>query len=360
MVELVPPGLHIDFLGKAKLCIALSLAVIVIGLSAIVWRGGLNPGIDFSGGTLIQLRFSQPADLGTVREALETVGWERAIVQHYGDAHEVLIRVAQGTNAGQDIGAQVQRALQARVPGQTIELRRMEAVGAQVSTHLRQQATFALLYAMLGMTIYISGRFEAKWFVALGLAAGLFVVTSTVPPWLPGLSPLVVVVIALVALVVFSLVLQLLYALAAIVAIYHDVLVTVGFLALFDKEFDLQIIAALLTIIGYSLNDTIVIFDRIRENVRGQRRAQFAAVVNTSVNQTLSRTVLTTGHTLLVVVALLLLGGEVLHDFAFALLVGMIAGTYSTIFIASPLLVYGHTWRAPRASRSPAGAVDPP
>jgi len=196
--------------------------------------------------------------------------------------------------------------------------------------------------------------------VALGLAAGLFVVAYTIPPWLPGLSPVVVVVIALVALVVLSLLLQLLYALAAIVAIYHDVFVTVGFLALFDKEIDLQIIAALLTIIGYSLNDTIVIFDRIRENSRGQRRAQFAAVVNTSVNQTLSRTLLTTGYTLLAVIALLLLGGKVIHDFAFALFVGMIAGTYSTIFIASPLLVYSHTWIASRASRSPVRTIDAP
>jgi preprotein translocase subunit SecF len=294
-----------------------------------------------------------------VREALEAVGWERAIVQHYGDTHEVLIRITQRTNAGQDIGAQVQRALQEHLPGQTIDIRRLETVGAQVSTELRHQAAFALLYAMLGMTIYISGRFEAKWFVALGLAAGLFVVTSTVSSWLPGLSPVVVVVTALVALIVLSLVLELLYALAAIVAIYHDVLVTVGFLALFDKEFDLQIIAALLTIIGYSLNDTIVIFDRIRENMRGQRRAQFAAVVNTSVNQTLSRTLLTTGYTLLVVIALLLLGGDVLHGFALALLVGMIAGTYSTIFIASPLLVYGFTWRAARTTRSVVGAGDP-
>jgi len=352
MLEIVPPGLHIDFLGKAKLGIALSIILILMGLSAIVWRGGLKQGIDFSGGTLIQLRLSQPADLGIVREALETVGWERAIVQHYGDMHEVLIRIAQRTSEGQDIGGQVQRALQEHVPGQTIDIRRLEAVGAQVSTELRYQAAFALLYAMLGMTIYISGRFEAKWWVALGLAAGLFVVTSTVSSWLPGLSPVVVVVTALVALIVLSLLLELLYALAAIVAIYHDVLVTVGFLALFDKEFDLQIIAALLTIIGYSLNDTIVIFDRIRENMRGQRRTQFASVVNISVNQTLSRTLLTTGYTLLVVIALLLLGGDVLHDFAFALLVGMIAGTYSTIFIANPLLVYGFTWRAVRGPRS--------
>jgi preprotein translocase subunit SecF len=258
MLEIVPPGLHIDFLGKAKLGIALSIVVILTGLSTMVWRGGLKQGIDFSGGTLIQLRFSQPADLGTVREALESVGWERAIVQHYGDTHEVLIRITQRTSEGQDIGGQIQRALQERLPGQTIDIRRMEAVGAQVSTELRHQAAFALLYAMLGMTIYISGRFEAKWFIALGLAAGLFVVTSTVSSLLPGLSPVVVVVTALIALIVLSLVLELLYALAAIVAIYHDVLVTVGFLALFDKEFDLQIVAALLTIIGYSLNEALV------------------------------------------------------------------------------------------------------
>ena len=184
-------------------------------------------------------------------------------------------------------------------------------------------------------------------------------VTSTIPPWFLGLSPLVVLLGGLVAFIILSLLLQLLYALAAIVAIYHDVLVTVGFLSLCEKEFDLQIIAALLTIIGYSLNDTIVIFDRIRENRRSQPSEQFAAVVNTSVNQTLSRTLLTTGYTLLVVVALFLLGGEVLHDFAFALLVGMIAGTYSTVFIATPLLVYSHAWTSSRAGRSPVRAVDP-
>ena len=358
MLELVPPGLRIDFIGKAKIWISISVVVLLIGIASIVWRGGVNQGIDFSGGTLLQLRFSQPADLSMVREALAALGLERSIVQHYGETHEVLIRVPQGAGAGQDVGAQVQRLLQDRLPGQTIELRRAEAVGAQVSTDLRRQALFALLYAILGTGVYISGRFEAKWFVALGLAAGLFVVTYAMPLESLGLSPLVVIVGALVAFVVLGLLLQLFYALAAIVAIYHDVLVTVGFLSLFDEEFDLQIIAALLTIIGYSLNDTIVIFDRIRENMRGQRRTQFAPVVNASVNQTLSRTLLTTGYTLLVVIALLLLGGDVLHGFALALFVGMIAGTYSTVFIASPLLVYCHAWAGSRAGRSPGGAAD--
>jgi preprotein translocase subunit SecF len=358
MLELVPPGLQLDFIGKAKIWISISVVVILIGLTSIVWRGGVNQGIDFSGGILLQLRCSQPLDLGMVRETLGTIGLERSIVQHYGGTQEVLIRVAQGTGEGQHVGAQVQRLLQDRVPGQSIELRRAEAVGAQVSTDLRRQALFALLYAILGTGVYISGRFEAKWFAALGLAVGLFVVTYIIPLEFFGLSPLVVLIGGLVAFIVLSLLLQLLYALAAIVAIYHDVLVTVGFLSLCDEEFDLQIIAALLTIIGYSLNDTIVIFDRIRENLRGQRRAEFAAVVNASVNQTLSRTLLTTGYTLLVVIALLLLGGDVLHGFALALLVGMIAGTYSTVFIASPLLVSCHTWIASRTGRSPRRTVD--
>jgi len=201
MLELVPPGLQVDFVGKAKGCIIVSVIVILIGLASILWRGGLNQGIDFSGGTLLQLRLSQPVDLGTVRAALSTLGLERSIVQHYGDTNEVLIRVAQMAGVGQDVGAQVQRILQDRFPGQTIELRRTEAVGAQVSTDLRRQALFALLYAILGTGIYSSGRFEAKWFVALGLAAGLFVVTYTIPPGFLGLSPLVVIVGALVAFV---------------------------------------------------------------------------------------------------------------------------------------------------------------
>ena len=343
MLQLVPPGTNIDFIGKAKICLTVSAIVILVGLGSIVFHGGLKEGIDFSGGTLLQLRFSQAAELGQVREALEALGLAKSVVQHFGDPHEVLIRTAQSPGAGQAIGPQVQKALQDRFTPQTVELRRVEIVGAQVSADLRRQALFALFYAILGTVVYLSGRFEAKWGVALGLAITLFVVTYGITQWFPGVSPGVLIIVALVVSTVFGLVLDLRYALAAIIAIYHDVLVTVGFLSLFDKDFDLQIVAALLTIIGYSLNDTIVIFDRIRENIRGQRREAFAKIVNDSVNQTLSRTLLTTGHTLLVVLALLLLGGEVLHDFAFALLVGMISGTYSTVYIAGPVLVY---WQA--------------
>jgi len=353
MLRLVPPGLNIDFIGKAKIWVSVSVVVILIGMGSIGFHGGLKEGIDFSGGTLLQLRFSQPADLGEVREALDAVGLAKSIVQHFGDPQEVLIRTGQPAGGAQDIGSRVQRALQNRFTAQTVELRRVEIVGAQVSADLRRQALFALFYAILGTVVYLSGRFEGKWGMALALAVTLFAITYGITQWFPGVSPTVLIIVALIVSTVFGLVLDLRYAQAAIIAIYHDVLVTVGFLSLFDKEVDLQIIAAILTIIGYSLNDTIVIFDRIRENLRGQRREAFAKVVNDSVNQTLSRTLLTTGHTLLVVLAIFLLGGEVLHDFAFALLVGMISGTYSTVYIAGATLVY---WNA-LATRLPAGVL---
>jgi preprotein translocase subunit SecF len=352
MLEFIPPGVHIDFVRKAKLSIALSLLVILIGVGSIVLHGGLNLGIDFTGGTLVQLRFSQPVVLSTVREVLRSLGLGEGVVQHFGDTREILIRIAQLPGGTEEVGARLRQALQKRLPGETVDLRRVEIVGPQVSTDLRRQALFALFYAILGIVIYISGRFEAKWFAALGLAVALFAVTYSITQWLPGVSPTILIIVALVVTVVFCLVLQLRYALAAIVALFHDVLITVGFFSLFDKAFNLPIVAALLTIIGYSLNDTIIVFDRIRENMHGRQRGQFADVVNTSINQTLSRTVLTSGTTLIVVVALFVLGGEVIHDFAFALLVGIVVGTYSSIFIASPILVFWNAWAAGhRASR---------
>jgi preprotein translocase subunit SecF len=353
MVELIPRGLNIDFVGKAKFCITVSLLIIFLGIGSIIVHGGLNEGIDFSGGTLLQLRFSQPADLRGVRAALDTIGLGKGIVQHYGDEREVLIRVAQHTGEGQDIGKQVQQTLQEHFKGQTVELRRVEVVGAQASATLRRQALFALFYATLFTVAYISWRFEGKLLVSLSMAVILVAVTYSISQWLPGISPAILIVVALVVSTALNLILQLRFALAAIVAIYHDVLITVSFLSLFNVEFDLQILAALLTITGYSLYDTIVVFDRIRENMRGRRRENFPVIVNNSINETLSRTVLTSGHTLLVLLALYLLGGEVLHGFTFALLVGMMSGTYSTVFIASPILVYWHNL----ATRVQAGSV---
>jgi preprotein translocase subunit SecF len=358
MLELLPSGLHLDFIGKAKFYIALSLLVILAGLGSMVWRGGLNLGIDFRGGTLLQLRFSQPVELKVVRDVLGPLGFGQAIVQHFGNDREILIRVSQLPSAGQNSAPLVQQAFHARFPEQTVELRRTEVVGPQASENLRRQALFAMFYAIVGILIYLSGRFEAKWFIALALGVVLFAMAFALNQWLPRVSPTVLIVTALGVTFAFCWMLDLSYAFSAIIPLIHDVLVTVGFLSLFNKEFNLPIVAALLTIIGFSINDTIVIFDRIRENMQSRRRDDFARVVNASINQTLSRTILTSATVLMVVLALFFFGGEVIHDFAFALLVGVIAGVYSTVFIASPILIAWHAYtQRHRAHRSPAGNV---
>lgn len=339
MLELIPPGLRVDFMSKAKLGLTLSVIVICIGLASILLRGGLNLGIDFSGGTLLQLRLSETAVLSQIRDVLASLELGNSVVQHFGDTREVLIRVPHSTGANR-IGTRVQQTLKEQLGDDSITLRRVEVVGPQVSTDLRSKALFALFYAILGIVIYISGRFEAKWFAAVGLAVALFAMTSLITQWFPGASPTILIIVALLVTVLFCLFLQLRYALAAITALFHDVLITVGFFSLFDRPFDLPIVAALLTIVGYSLNDTIIVFDRIRENMYGQRRDNFPETVNVSISQTLSRTVLTSATTLMVVLALFLFGGEVIHNFAFALLVGVIVGTYSSIFVATPLLVF--------------------
>ena len=358
MLELIPSGLHIDFVGKAKFFLVLSLLVILVGTGSILLRGGLNLGIDFRGGTQLQLRFSQPVELRLVRDVLGSLGFGQAVVQHFGNEREVLIRVSQLPSAGQDIATPVQQAFHARFPDQRVELRRTEVVGPQASETLRRQALFAMFYAIVGILIYVSGRFEAKWFIALALGIVLFAMAFSLNQWLPMVSPTVLIIMALVVTFAFCWVLDLSYAFSAIIPLIHDVLVTVGLLSLFNKEFNLPIVAALLTIIGYSTNDTIVIFDRIRENMQSQRRDDFARVVNASINQTLDRTILTSATVLMVVLALFFFGGEVIHDFAFALLVGVIAGVYSTVFIASPILISWHAYvRRHRARRALTGSV---
>jgi preprotein translocase subunit SecF len=358
MLELLPSGLHLDFIGKAKFYIALSLLVILAGLGSMVWRGGLNLGIDFRGGTLLQLRFSQPVELKLVRDVLGALGFGQAIVQHFGSDREILIRVSQLPSASQDIAALVQQAFHDRFPDQRVELRRTEVVGPQTSETLRRQALFAMFYAIVGILIYLSGRFEDKWFIALALGVVLFAMAFAMNQWFPSVSPTVLIALALGVMFAFCWMLDLSYAFSAIIPLIHDVLVTMGFLSLFNQEFNLPIVAALLTIIGYSVNDTIVIFDRIRENMQSQRRDDFARVVNASINQTLSRTLLTSATVLMVVLALFFFGGEVIHAFAFALLVGVIAGVYSTVFIASPILVAWHAYtQRHKAHRSPAGSV---
>ena len=218
-----------------------------------------------------------------------------------------------------------------------MDIRRVEMVGPKVGEDLRQKALFAIFYAILFIAIYISGRFELKWLMSIVMALSLALVVYVTSSL--GFSVTWLILIALAVTLALCWFLRLKYAMGAIVALIHDVTITVGFFALTDREISLSIIAAFLTIVGYSLNDTIVVFDRIRENLSRFRRRPFEEVMNTSINETLSRTILTSTTTLIVVVTLFVLGGGVIHDFAFALLIGVIVGTYSSIFVASPILL---------------------
>jgi preprotein translocase subunit SecF len=261
--------------------------LLIGGGMVALFLNGLNQGIDFKGGTVVQIRTQEVVPLEEVREALRTVGLGDVVIQEYGSPRDLLIRTQAGD---EDVGVKIKGALIARFGAAGVEVERQEQVGPQVGADLRTQAMLAIVYALGMVVIYITIRFEFK------------------------------------------------YAVAAIIALIHDVALTVGAFAVTGLEVDLTVIAAILTIVGYSLNDTIVVFDRIRENHRENLQRPVTDVINRSINETLSRTVLTSGTTLVVVIALFFLGGEVIHDFAFALLVGIAVGTYSSIFIASPVV----------------------
>lgn len=281
-----------DFMGQIKAAMIISGIVILIGLGSIVFSGGLKYGIDFAGGTLVQLQFKNPPDIEVIRDGLKTIGLGESTIQEFGSKKDILIRVERSEEKLEAVGAMVKRSLSGKFNSDEIIVERVEMVGPKVGRDLREKALLSILYAIIGIVIYISWRFEFQ------------------------------------------------YAIAAIIALIHDVLVTMGAFSILDKEFTLVIVAAFLTIIGYSLNDTIVVFDRIRENLRRKGKLSLSEIINSSINQTLSRTLLTSGTTLLVVLALFFFGGEIIHDFSFALLVGVVVGTYSSIFIASVFLVY--------------------
>jgi len=291
-MKLINSETHFDFMGKIKIAMTVSGLMILIGLASILLSGGLKYGIDFSGGTLVQLQFKTPPDINVIRDGLRTIGLGESTIQEFGTERDILIRVPSSEEKLKAIGSQVRDSLGEHFNKADITIERVEMVGPKVGSDLREKALLSILYAIIGIVIYISWRFELQ------------------------------------------------YAIAAIIALIHDVLVTMGAFSIFDKEFTLVIVAAFLTIIGYSLNDTIVIFDRIRENLRRKGKSTLTQVINASINQTLSRTLLTSGTTLLVVMALFLFGGEIIHDFSFALLVGIFVGTYSSIFIASVFLVF--------------------
>ncbi len=287
-MEFFKSNLNIAFLGKRHAMVAavLSAALVTTSLVSFFTRG-FNLGIDFTGGLLLEVGYEQPADLGDVRSALTTGGFPGAMVQHFGTDKDVLIRLPpQGKGSSAEVSTKALSALEGKAKG-AVQIRRVEFVGPQVGDELTEQGGLAALYTLIGILIYLAVRFEYR------LAVG------------------------------------------AVIATIHDVVITVGVFSLFHIEFDLSVLAAVLAVMGYSVNDTVVVFDRIRENFRKMRKGTPVEIVNAAMNQTLSRTIMTSATTSLVVVALLIFGGEIIHGFALALIIGIIVGTYSSIYVAS-------------------------
>ena len=337
-MQFIKPDINIDIIGKKKIAFFISAALILISLISLIAHGGPRYGIDFAGGTVIQVRFGTDVGADAVRKGLAELGLAQASVQSFGEAgdHEYLIRTEQSEITGEGFSEKLKNALKTAT-GSEAEIRRVEMVGPQVGKDLREKALFAMFYALLFITIYISGRFELKWLVS-GVVAAVLMGAVYLFSLLSVSIPFLIITALVFSLVLFWF-LELKYAMGAIVALIHDVTITVGVFSLFDKEFSLPIIAALLTIIGYSLNDTIIVFDRIRENLRKFSKNPLNMIINKSINETLSRTILTSLTTLVVVIALFSLGGGIIHDFAFALIVGVLIGTYSSVYVASPILL---------------------
>lgn len=335
----IRPDININFIGVRKIAFLVSALVILVGLVSLVFKGGPRYGIDFAGGLMVQLKFDKDVELTDIKTALNETQLPDFVVQRFGtqNDHEYLVRISSTDVSSEDVRAKITAGLESAFADTPHEIQRLEMVGPKVGSDLRTKAMEAMFYAVLLIAIYISGRFEQRWWAAAimagALAAGMYVL---------GLLGMPISYLTLAAMIItlgLCWYLKLNYALGAVVALIHDVLITVGVFSLLNKEFDLVVVAALLTIIGYSLNDTIIVFDRIRENIRAKLSPSFGTIINSSINQTLSRTLLTSGTTLLVVICLFVLGGGVIHDFALALLIGIGVGTYSSIFVASPILL---------------------
>jgi preprotein translocase subunit SecF len=338
-MQFIKPDINIHFIDKRKIAFSFSLIMILVSIFTLIIHKGPKYGIDFAGGTLIQVKFKAPVELDDIRSALNTLELGKSSVQQFGDKkdNEYLIRTNKSGSDSQDFSSRVKTALEYATTGNDVQIRRVEMVGPQVGKDLREKALFAMFYAILFITIYISGRFELKWILSGVMAGALMAAVYFLSFFKVGI-PFLIGAALIVTLVLFWF-LELKYAMGAIVALIHDVIITVGIFSICGKEFSLPIIAAILTIIGYSLNDTIIVFDRIRENLRKYHKSSMEVIINKSINETLSRTILTSITTFFVVVALFTLGGGIIHDFAFALIVGVIIGTYSSIFVASPILL---------------------
>lgn len=275
-----------DFMGQRRIALAISILLVIVSIAALLLQQ-LNLGLDFTGGTLVEVRYAVAPSLDAVRQTLEAAEFRDVSVQTFGTSSEVLIRLQQAFDP--EVGERVAELL--RAGGEELQLIRAEFVGAQVGEQLRDQSGLGLLVAFGIVVVYVAFRFQYK------------------------------------------------FAIGAVVSQIHDVLIVVGAFALFQLEFDLTVLAAILAVIGYSLNDTIVVYDRIRENIRKSRLSDMSAIFNDAINQTLSRTLATSITTLLVLIALLFLGGDMIQGFAIALIIGVVVGTFSSIYVASALLL---------------------
>ncbi|WP_319466884.1 protein translocase subunit SecF [uncultured Pseudodesulfovibrio sp.] len=339
-LQLIKPDTKIDFIGFRKIAFIISAIIILAGVASLAIKGGPQYGIDFAGGMIVQVKVDKDTDVKELKNAMKGAELPGLVVQTLGmeGDHEYLIRTSSSDISSQEVRDKVTKAFTANLDGAHFEIQRLEMVGPKVGADLRTKALEALFYAVLIIAVYISGRFEQRWTVAGIMAAALG--GSIYALGMLGLDMGWLTILALAITVGLCWYLKLNYALGAVAALIHDVTITVGIFSILGKEFDLTIIAALLTIIGYSLNDTIIVFDRIRENNIAQKgNDTFAEIINRSINQTLSRTIMTSLTTLLVVMCLFVLGGSVIHDFALALLIGIGVGTYSSIFVASPILM---------------------
>jgi preprotein translocase subunit SecF len=312
-MEIIRPGIDLDFVGKMKPFAYVSAALAILSLLLIVVRG-FNYGIDFAGGSLLQLHFPREVTVERVRATLRTIGLEESEIQRSEKDDDFLLRIPSSDEPLEQVRTRVVAAFQQEFGEQGVELRRAEQVGPKVGRDLSRKALLAVIWSALGILVYIWWRFGYR----------------------------------------------LEFALAVVVADIHDVLLTLGLFALTGKEVTLTILAAVLTVAGYSVNDSIVVLDRIRENLRGRPRDPLDRVVNASLNETLSRTFLTGGSVLFTLLALMIFGGDVLGDFALALLIGVIAGTYSSIFVVAPMVLYWPWSVSRRARQRPQASKIPP
>jgi len=286
-MELFKKQTHIDFLKLRRLAYIFSALLLLASITSVATRG-LNFGLDFTGGTLIEAGFEQAVNLDAVRSSLDAAGFQDYVVQQFGDASSIAVRLAprEQEESNAELSSAVLDALQQSGQGE-IDIRRVDFVGPQIGKELAEKGALAMFWVLLGILAYVSIRFQWR------------------------------------------------FSVGAVAALVHDIIITTGILSFTHIQFDLTVVAALLAVIGYSLNDTIVVFDRIRENFQGMRKTGPVEVINTAINQMLSRTIMTSGTTLLVLAALYVFGGEAISGFALTLIIGIVVGTYSSIYVAS-------------------------